>query len=450
MCWLTHEKSVIANVGKCSWGKCLFCGWGKREGTESVSHLMSKIREALSKRPKRLKIYTSGSLFDEKQFPKYFQTWLAETLDRSCVEELQVESLPDFIKYENLQPFLRRSYELIVALGLEVADDEALKLLGKYPAMSVSKYISTSLMLRNLGVKVKTYVLVNPPIPNWQPLFHKTMELALRYSDEVVIINTYPHSESPLFHLWIAGKWKPLPKERFYEVVKKYIGNPKVSLDFSNFAFKPKFPKNLRKKIIGANEETLKHPYYEVWMDFFEWFYEPPKKKEILLFVPCSYKKPYYKSKTWKAILNILRRSGVRRRVHLVAVSSPGVIPEEYANEYPFNSYDWPEWEETEYIKKLYIEVIKQRVLRFLRAHKSHYKKILVYLKPDSESFKAVMQACEELKIECIPCLTEEYYTDEVRAHKPPVTHPKALQSLKRCLQEHVKTQSSPHARSDL
>ncbi len=438
MCWIVREKSVVTNVGKCSWGKCIFCGWGKRMGNETPEEIKEKFEKAISQRPKRLKVFTSGSFFDDAQFPPWLRLWLADRLDRSCVEELQLESLPDFITYEKLQPFLRRSYELIMALGLEVADNEALKALGKYPAMSVEKYVSTALTLKNLGIRVKTYVLVNPPIENWRELLPKTVDLALKHSDEVVLINTYPHSESPLFVMWVQGKWKPLPPEEFYEAVKPWLGDPRVQVDSSNFAFRPKFPKHMRKKIVGANEQALLHPYYEVWQYFLEHFYEPPKKKRILLFVPCSYRKPYYKSKTWRAIRRALREVGMLRKVHMVAISSPGVVPEEFADEYPFNAYDWPEWEETEEIKKKYIQVTKERVKRFLKAHARHYDRILVYLKPDSESFKAVMGACEELGIKCEPCIKEEHY-EEVRDFKPPVAHPKLLEDLKECLRRSLK-----------
>lgn len=397
---------------------------------------MNKIRKAVREKvPKRLKIYTSGSLFDENQYPRYFQLWLAEFIDRTCVEELQVESLPSFIKYELLQPFLGRSYKLIVALGLEVADNDALRKLGKYPAMSVESYISTALTLRNLGVGTRTYVLVNPPIKDWEDLFHKTVDIALKYSDEVVLINTYPHSESPLFTLWISGKWRPLDEEHFMRIVKPYLNNPRISIDFNNFAFKPNFPKRLRKRIKGAGKEQLIHPYYEVWQDFITRFYTPPRRKSVLLFVPCSYRKPYYKSKTWKAILNVLRRVGLRSVTHLVAISSPGVVPEEFSNEYPFNSYDWPEWEETEEIKRLYIKVNKERIKRYLLRHKDKYKVIAYYLKPSSESAKALEEACKELGLECIKCLPEEVF-EKVRKEvtSSEITHELSLKSLEECL----------------
>ena len=436
-CWKYKERSVVLNVGKCGWGRCVFCGWGKRAGKESPEEAMAKIKKLIwEKTPKRLKIYTSGSLLDPKQYPTYFQRWLAEFLDRSCVEELQIESLPTFIKYETIQPFLNRSYKLIMALGLEVANDEALMKLGKYPAMSVKSYISSALLLRNLGVSVKTYVLVNPPVENWEELFKETMEVALRYSDEVVIINTYPHSDSPLFKMWIDGKWYPLDEERFLEVVKPYLGDPRVSIDFNNFAFKPKFPKSLREYIRGAGRDQLIHPHYEVWQDFIVRFYKPPEKKTILLFVPCSYRKPYYKSKTWRSILRVLRKVGMRRLTHLVAISSPGVIPEEFANEYPFNSYDWPEWEETEEIKELYVKVNKERIIRFLLRHKDKYKVIAYYLKPNSESARALKEACIELGIRCIECLPEDVF-EKVRSEvkSSEITHPLALKALEDCLE---------------
>jgi hypothetical protein len=438
MCWHIKERSLVANVGRCSWGKCIFCGWGKKEGKGSVNELIEKIKSTLRRPPKRLKIYTSGSIFDEKQFPRHFQLWLAEALDRTCVKELQLESLPEFISYERIQPLLNRSYKLIVALGLEVADDEALKALGKYPAMSVSKYIAACTFLRSLGVKVKTYVLANPPVEGWLEKFHKTMKIALNYSDEIVIINTYPHSESPLFLKWVKGEWTPLTREEFMEIVKPYLKYHGVELEFSNFVFRPRFPKYLRKKIVGANKDTLLHPYYNVWQEYLSKFYTPPTRKKFLLFVPCSYKKPYFRSKTWKAILNVLRREGLRRKVHVVAVSSPGVVPEEFTDEYPFNSYDWPEWEETTDIKRLYIDVTKRRVKNYLLVHKHHYEKILIYLKPESESFKAVMEACREARIECISCLSEEVY-EEVKEYKPAVIHPKALKALSDCLKRVIR-----------
>lgn len=411
----------------------MFCGWGKKVGKDTPESFMEKVNKALASNPKRLKIYTSGSLFDDSQYPPWLRLWLAERVETPCLEELQVESLPDFITYERLQPFLRRRYALVVSLGLEVADDEALKKLGKYPAMSVSKYISKATLLKGVGAKVRTYVLANPPVENWRELLKKTVELALRYSDEVVIINTYPHSDSPLFKMWVEGKWKPLPPEEFYEAVEEWIHDPRVQVDSSNFAFKPKFPKWMRKRIVGATKEALLHPYYEVWQQFLTNFYKPPQKKKFLLFVPCSYKKPYYKSKTWKSIRRVLREVGVLRKVHMVAVSSPGVVPEEFADEYPFNAYDWPEWEETEEIKELYTKVTKERVKRYLEKHKDHYEKVLVYLKPDSESFKAVMEACAELGINCVPCLKR--YDEEVKSFKPPVAHPKALEDLRECLE---------------
>ncbi len=437
MCYLTKEYALVIEHGKCSWGKCLFCGWGKRRGRDSERDMFEKTMRALRERPRRLKIFTSGSFFDDSQFPPHFRTWLAEVVEYYCVEELQLESLPDFITYEKLQPFLRRRYELILALGLEVADDGALKELGKYPAMSVEKYVSTALLLRNVGVKVKTYLLVNPPIANWREKFEESVKLALKYSDEVVLINTYPHSESPLFKMWIEGKWRPLDEREFYETVKPWLGDPRIQIDFNNFAFKPRFPKWMRKKIRGANKEALLHPYYEVWQDFLVRFYKPPKEKDVLLLVPCSYRKPYPKSKTWRSIKFAISGYPWFKRIHMVAVSSPGVVPEEFSWEYPFNAYDWPEWEETEEIKRMYVDVIKERVKKYLKAHKDHYKKIFAYFKPDSESMKAVKRAAEEVGVEVIECLDWETY-ERVKDFKPPVAHPEAIKKLKECLKAHL------------
>jgi predicted RNA-binding protein len=112
-------------------------------------------------------------------------------------------------------------------------------------------------------------------------------------------------------------------------------------------------------------------------------------------------------------------------------LSSPGVIPYEYTDFYPFNKYDWPEWEETPEVKEKYIEVTQKRVENYLKTHA--YKKYFCYMKLDSESYIALKQACKKLKIELVNCLDEETY-DKIKTEKNPLTFPSALEDLKNIL----------------
>jgi len=248
----------------------------------------------------------------------------------------------------------------------------------------------------------------------------KSVEFAKKYSDEVVLINTFPHSLAPIYELWIKRKWKPFDKKQFEEAVKPFRG---IETDFNNFAFIPKFPKRRQTWIRGATEKQLMHPYFEVWQDYFCRFYERPKEKKYVLFIPCTYTKPYSKSKLHKEILKI-----VPKCFHIVVISSPGVIPYEFSGKYPFAKYDWPEWEETEEIKKLYIKITAKRIENYLKANK--YEKYYCFLKPTSETYTALKIAAKKLKINIKDCVKKETW-ENVKNNKNPLLF--ALDDLKNC-----------------
>ncbi|MGQ4913285.1 MAG: radical SAM protein [Candidatus Asgardarchaeia archaeon] len=434
--------SIVLERGKCFWGKCYFCGWGKKVVERSIEEVKRIFDKFISSKRdiERLKIFSSGSFLDPKQFPEELQDYIFRKADEYGIKEIIIESRPEFITENTVSRLSQYKVKITVAMGLEVADNEALKILNK--GMTVEQYIRAATLLKKYGLGVRTYVLVNPHSKIRSPEYvHKTIEFALKYSDSIVVINTYPHKNSDLWEDWINGKWRPLDKTEFEKTIAPWKDNPKIEFDFDNFAFIPKFPPEKRIFLRGVGHEYLRHPYYEVWQDFFQRFYIPPAEKEYVLFLPCAYRKPYTKSKTWKSILRAIAGYPFFKKLHLIAVSSPGVIPYEFIKYYPFANYDWPEWEETEEIKKEYIEVTKDRVLKYVKAHLSHYKEVyFAYLKPDSESMKAIRLAFDELKksginVKLIECFSEETYSklSEVGL-KNPVAQPDAIEDLKRCL----------------
>jgi len=445
------ELKLILERGICAWGKCYFCGWGKKLVEAEVDELKRKLESFLRKHSSpnsvvRLKIFSSGSFLDEKQFPKDFVKFVIKTAEKYGVEELVIESRPEFVTDENLRLLRSDKVRVTVAMGLEIADDDVLMKLYR-KGFRVKDYLKAVETLRRNGFGVRTYVLVNghPALyknPDLQKkLLDKTMKVALKVADSVVIINAYPHLRADLWNDWIEGGWRPLDEKQFYELVGKWRENPKVELDFNNYYFIPKFPREKRVFLKGVGREYLVHPYYEVWQDYFVRFYRPPEGKEYVLFLPCAYKKPYTRSKTWKAILSAISGYPFFKKLHLIAVSSPGVIPYEYINYYPFNAYDWPEWLETEEIKKEYVEVTKERVKKYVQAHDSSYKLYFAYFRPDSDSIEAIKLAFEELGLTQKLVLVLDYgtYSKVVReGFKPPVAHPLALQKLREVLKRYL------------
>lgn len=381
---------------------------------KSIHELKKEIDNFFRKNKfKKLKVFASGSFLDDNQFPRTIRKYLA---GKCKGIELTIESRPEFITDENLKDFSQT--KLTVAIGLESADNEVLKKYNK--GFTTEDYIRAAKVLKRNNCKLRTYLMVGLPFKN---NLKKSVDFARKYSDEIVLINTFPHSLAPIYELWIKGKWKPLDKKQFEKTVKPFKN---VETDFDNFAFVPRIPKNKQEQIRGATKNELLHPHFEVWQDYFCRFYERPKEKNYVLFVPCTYTKPYSRSRLHKEILKL-----VPKNFHIVVISSPGVIPYEFSGKYPFANYDWPEWEETEEIKKLYIKITAKRVENYLRSQK--YKKYFCFLKP-SETFFALEKACKKLKIPLKICLKKDTW-EKIKGQKNPLLF--AIDDLNECINKY-------------
>ena len=346
--------------------------------------------------------------------------------------ELIVESRTEYINVINLKELKKylgsRNLKITFAIGLEVADESILKKIKK--GLTLKKFEDAVSLAREYGFGVRAYLMANLPyVQDVKKSLEMSVEYALKLCDSCAIINAYPYGFAPLMDLWLCGKWKPLDEKSFFSIVKKYENNLKISVYFDDYISAPKFPEQVT--LQGACEENLVHPHYEVWQDYIERFYNVPEIKNIVLFLPCAFRKPYSRSQTHREIVRRLQGLCEYSRIHQVMISNPGVIPREFEGKYPFAHYDWPEWEETEKIKKRYIEVTQKRIEHYLATHK--YKKYFCYLKPDSESYMALENACAKLKINLISCLDKETY-DKIKEEKNPVANRKALDCLIRKL----------------
>jgi hypothetical protein len=423
---MTMEKTLILSSGKCSWGKCYACGWGKLEAPVDTDRLKARVESTSLLGVTKLKVFASGSFLDDKQFPRAFRQWFAGYIGQSRVKELVIESRPEYITQESLSDF--KGIRLTVAIGLECADDKVLRAYHK--GFTVAQWLKAVKLLRKNKIGVRTYVMVNIPFGNAKAL-NKTVALAIRESNSVVLINTFPHAKASLFDFWIVGRWKPLDKGQFEAMVSRWAKNKKIEVDYQNYAFVPKIPKERQEFIRGVGLSCLDHSHYNVWQDYFVRFYEKPIDKDIALFLPCSFRKPYAGSRTHVEIYEAIKEAKVFPRLHRIVLSSPGVIPFEFSDYYPFNSYDWPEWLETDKVKRDYIRFVKARVKEYLKTHK--YKRYLCYFKYSAETYIALKEACRELKIPLKNLLDEKVY-NQIKDEKNPLIQESALINIKKNL----------------
>jgi len=229
---------TILEYGRCSWGACYFCGWGKKRANTTLDMLKNKYIGFLEKNKDApiIKIFSSGSMIDPRQFPLDFTRWLIEEARRRNIGEIVIEGKADDVNDEVLEKIKKDGIKITIAIGLEIADDIILK---RYYLKNtgVVDYIKAAEILKEKSFGLRTYVIVNAhPIMYRnkiieEALLERTIVLASIYSDSIVIINAYPHKNTRLVLDWIDGRWKPLDKKEFFSLVDKVmrrVGGDKI------------------------------------------------------------------------------------------------------------------------------------------------------------------------------------------------------------------------------
>jgi len=178
--WLDRDRTpegvmrsltIILNTGGCRWadeGGCTMCGY-VAEATETVTEadLETQLEQALAyeakeahQRAPMVKIYTSGSALDDRELTPNFREHLAQRL--SDRKRLVLESLPQFVDADRLEPFVSRAIDVDVAIGLETADDrirrDCVNKLFSFADFERACETATA-----VGAGVKAYLLLKPP-----------------------------------------------------------------------------------------------------------------------------------------------------------------------------------------------------------------------------------------------------------------------------------------------
>lgn len=144
--------------------KCLMCDLWKNTTDEPVKSgdIPAQIRWVLKQLPgeiKHLKLYNSGSFFDEQAIPSCDYEEIAEIVKEFTT--IIVESHPAFIgkRCTDFRDLLKP--ELQIAIGLEAGDNSLLKKLNK--KMTTEDFSSSVHFLKGSGIKVRAFILLRPP-----------------------------------------------------------------------------------------------------------------------------------------------------------------------------------------------------------------------------------------------------------------------------------------------
>jgi archaeosine synthase beta-subunit len=145
---------------------CLMCDLWKNTTDEpaAAGAIPDQIEWALNQMPgvNHLKIYNSGSFFDERAIPFEDYKIIASLVDN--FETLIVESHPRFINDKSLLFRKMLKPELQVAIGLETVHPEILRKLNK--RMTLDDFANSVSFLNRNGISSRAFILLRPPFLN--------------------------------------------------------------------------------------------------------------------------------------------------------------------------------------------------------------------------------------------------------------------------------------------
>ena len=113
-----------------------------------------------------------------------------------------------------------------------------------------------------------------------------------------------------------------------------------------------------------------------------------PKKKPVMLLLPCSGEKPYSKSRTHKVVYTELKKTGIdAEQIQKVTISGNyGPVPEEFEDKKQIMQYEYmlnPN-------SKDRIELVVDRTVAFLKKHGGKYEMIVGYA--TSKAYRTVIE----------------------------------------------------------
>ncbi len=173
-------------------------------------------------------------------------------------------------------------------------------------------------------------------------------------------------------------------------------------------------PRGCREYIRGVGRDFLLHPAFEEGFTRLLAEYRPPEGR-ILLFLPCSYGKPYSHSFIHYMIRRVLWREGLLGEVHEVMLTNAGVVPRELEEHWPYVAYDWNPRFETREVKECYRLVLRDRIIAYLERFGSMYRGFVAYLRWDSDSWAALREAAEAKSVKIENLAARDVPEEEVR-----------------------------------
>lgn len=218
-----NSVTVILRSGGCSWNRCLMCQYRhERYHDFTVDDLTSAMKEQIETladsirehNPPLVKIYTSGSFFDDQEVPPAVREEIAALCNGRL---LTVECRADFVDHEKIAAYRTRLLDnsgaggLVIAIGLETSSDLIRdKCIDK--GLTFAQYVTASGDIRRAGGLVKTYLLCKPAYVTEREAFEDMISSVRDIMPHTDLISMNPCSvqrHTIVERLWRQGSYRP-------------------------------------------------------------------------------------------------------------------------------------------------------------------------------------------------------------------------------------------------
>jgi len=215
----TSAVTVILRTKGCHWwwsSGCTFCGYFNDTRDDVTNEDLHAQWESAKKKyndfegHEMVKVYTSGSLLEDREIPVEFQ----ETVLADCHrlgKELIVESRTEQLTSEKLAWATSINPRFTVAIGLEAYDDEVLRF-HVNKGFSIKSWHKAIENLREANLRVKNYLMFKPPfMSEGDALIQcvKWIEAIAQDSDEISINPMNIQRGTVIDRLFRAGDYRP-------------------------------------------------------------------------------------------------------------------------------------------------------------------------------------------------------------------------------------------------
>jgi len=188
------------------------CGYHDEAAPASGEDLLHQFGEALQRRrgERIAKVYTSGSFFDDGEVPPGIRARILGELS-GAFGRVVIESRPVFLTEGAVSDALSSCPGLEVALGLESASPRVLERSVR-KGFTFSDYADGATLVRRLGGRVRTYLLLKPPFLTEREAVEDAVASALRaapLSDTVSLNPVNVQRGTLVDRLWRRGLYRP-------------------------------------------------------------------------------------------------------------------------------------------------------------------------------------------------------------------------------------------------